>query len=247
MSGQFENSFKSASALERATVTKSFKFGASKETSSFDLEIFIEYLIKMASDADITVRRYALESLTAITHQHPDAVKKDIELIQQAAVQLSKIIPTLIKEVDLGPFKHKVDDGIPIRKAAYALFDTLVERVPERVNAALIAEVAIKGIDDTAEECMLQSLTLIHRLSIYSPIFVISNIEPLLDSLNKHYTKHIGNVANNDKAKNIMRSVIRVIEQLHRAPESEGVTKFSDFMKEKIQDNPAAKDIFQNI
>ena len=47
---------------------------------------------------------------------------------------MTKIDPTLIKEVDLGPFKHKVDDGIVIRKAAFALLDTMVERTPERVN-----------------------------------------------------------------------------------------------------------------
>jgi len=68
MSSQFESSFKSASPYERASVTKSFKFGASKETKQFDLAAFVEYLIKMVGDSDITVRRYALEALTAITH-----------------------------------------------------------------------------------------------------------------------------------------------------------------------------------
>lgn len=44
-----------------------------------------------------------------------------------------------------------------------------------------------------------------------------------------------------------MRSVIRVIEQLHRTSEIEGNAKFADFFREKILDIPAAKDIFQNI
>ena len=68
MSAALENSLKSASALERATVTKAFKYSASKETNAFDLQIFVELLIRMVGDADITVKRYALESLTAITH-----------------------------------------------------------------------------------------------------------------------------------------------------------------------------------
>ncbi len=54
-------------------------------------------------------------------------------------------------------------------------------------------------------------------------------------------------MATNDKAKNIMRSVIRVIEQLYRTPEIEGNAKFNDFYKEKILDKPAAKEMFQNI
>lgn len=68
---------------------------------------------------------------------------------------MTKIDPSLIKEVDLGPFKHKIDDGIPIRKAAFGLIDTMIEKIPDRVDSSLITEVVIKGLDDTAEECMI--------------------------------------------------------------------------------------------
>ena len=44
------------------------------------------------------------------------------------------IKPELITEVDLGPFNHKIDDGIPIRKAAYALLDSLVEKAPAKLE-----------------------------------------------------------------------------------------------------------------
>jgi len=94
--------------------------------------------------------------------------------MQNAAIAMTKIDPTLIKEVDLGPFKHKVDDGIPIRKAAFGLIDTMIERVPERIDCTTVAEVVIKGLDDTAEECMIQCLSIIHRLVGWAPIIVIS-------------------------------------------------------------------------
>ena len=84
-------------------------------------------------------------------------------------------------------------------------------------------------------------------MAAIAPIFVITQIEALIDSFSKQFTKNIGNVGTNDKAKNIMRSIIRVVEQLHRTPEIEGVTKFADFFKEKILEIPAAKEIFQNI
>ncbi len=44
-----------------------------------------------------------------------------------------------------------------------------------------------------------------------------------------------------------MRSVIRVIEYLSRTSEIEGNTRFAEFFKEKIQDNSAARELFQQI
>ena len=35
------------------------------------------------------------------------------------ALQETKIRKELIEEVDLGPFKHKVDNGLGMRKAAF--------------------------------------------------------------------------------------------------------------------------------
>jgi len=74
------------------------------------------------------------------------------------------IKPELITEVDLGPFKHKNDDGIPIRKAAFALIDSLVEKIPDKLDINSILEVIIRGLDDAAEECMILSLHILGRL-----------------------------------------------------------------------------------
>lgn len=50
---ELSKSLKSTSPLERATVAKSFKFGASKETSSDDLQMNAGDLIELTNDKDI--------------------------------------------------------------------------------------------------------------------------------------------------------------------------------------------------
>ena len=50
-----------------------------------------------------------------------------------------------------------------IRKAAYALIDSLIDKTPEKLNVNLIVETVIKGLEDTAEECMILSLHIIGK------------------------------------------------------------------------------------
>lgn len=57
----------------------------------------------------------------------------------------------------------------------------MIEKVPERIDAQLAVQSAIKGLEDTAEECMIQCLSILHRLVIWSPIIVVSQIDSLLD------------------------------------------------------------------
>ena len=191
LSGDLENSFKSGNPLERATIVKSFKYSASKETDPADLENILEYLLRSVTDSDINVRRNALESVNAIVHNQPNVVRGDLEKLHQLAIQETQIRPELITEVDLGPFKHKVDEGIPIRKAAYGLLDTMIEKIPDKSDCGHITEIAIKGLDDTAEECMIICLHLLGRLINWAPTIVVSNMDHLIESFEKQFQKNI--------------------------------------------------------
>lgn len=133
----------------------------------------------------MTVKKNALESLNAIVHNQPNIIKSELERLEKVSISETLIRPELITEVDLGPFKHKVDEGIPIRKAAYSLIDTLVEKVPERISINHIVEVIVKGLDDPAEECMILCLHILGRLISWAPAVVASNIEPLVDTFDK--------------------------------------------------------------
>ena len=135
--------------------------------------------------------------------------------IQKVTFSETTIKPELISEVDLGPFKHKVDEGIPIRKAAYAVIDTLVEKIPDRVEINQIVDVVTKGLDDPAEECMILCLHILGRLITWAPTVVISNLDPLVESFEKQFQKNlklISNTQSSEKAQNIMRAILRVVE-----------------------------------
>lgn len=54
----------------------------------------------------------------------------------------------LIRTVDLGPFKHTVDDGLELRKAAFECVDTLLDGCLDQVNpSSFIVPYLLSGLD----------------------------------------------------------------------------------------------------
>lgn len=126
----------------------------------------------------------------------------------------------------------------------------MIEKIPEKSDCGHITEVVIKGIEDTAEECMIICLHVVGRLVSWAPTIVISNMDHLMEAFEKQFSKNvklIGNAQSNEKAQNIMRAILRVVEQLQRTPETEGSTRFADFFKTHVMENPAAKDMYEKI
>ena len=60
----------------------------------------------------------------------------------------AKIEIKLERVVDLGPFKHKVDDGLPLRKAALSCVNTILENCPQQMDAAAFMPFIALGLAD---------------------------------------------------------------------------------------------------
>lgn len=82
-------------------------------------------MIKLKDLKEPEIKQNALEGLTTIVHSSYNSVSQILRDIQNFAYQETEVRKDLIVEVDLGPFKHKVDHGLPTRKAAFQLLETL--------------------------------------------------------------------------------------------------------------------------
>lgn len=69
------------------------------------------------------VRAECVQLMTAAVLARPDLVEKVLPSATPKLLELTKVDPSLIKSVDLGPFKHKRDDGLVCRKGSFELLE----------------------------------------------------------------------------------------------------------------------------
>ena len=98
---------------------QAIRFTLSDSDEGFDevlRPILIPMLSSMLNDDDLENRRLALGGLNSATHNKSDMVLPNLPELVPLVMKESKIKPELVREVQMGPFKHKVDDGLEVRK-----------------------------------------------------------------------------------------------------------------------------------
>ena len=97
----------------------------------------------------------------------------------------------LIDEIDLGPFKHKVDRGLPLRKAAFQLLETLFNRASDQVDVLQIVDAIVNsGLTDTEEESVVLTLNVLEKISKRACVVVFSRIEQITAAFEKLFSSN---------------------------------------------------------
>ena len=94
-----------------------FTFADSDDTFDEVLKpLLVRMLTTMLSDDDLENKRLALSALNSAAHNKPDIILPHLTHLLPSVIKETHIRPELVREVQMGPFKHKVDDGLEVRK-----------------------------------------------------------------------------------------------------------------------------------
>ena len=85
--------------------------------------LIIPMLTSMLHDDDLGNHRLALTTVNSAIHNKMDLIFLHLGQLLPAVLGDTHVKPELIREVQMGPFKHKVDDGLELRKVRYPVAD----------------------------------------------------------------------------------------------------------------------------
>ena len=103
----------------RGMVIQAIRFTFADSDDAFDevlKPMLIKMLTTMLNDPNIENRRLALSTLNSATANKSAIVLPHLAQLIPLVMKESRTNTDLIREVQMGPFKHKVDDGLELRK-----------------------------------------------------------------------------------------------------------------------------------
>ncbi|GJN19078.1 hypothetical protein PR202_gb06315 [Eleusine coracana subsp. coracana] len=155
----------------------------------------------------------------------------------------------LVRTVDLGPFKHVVDDGLELRKAAFECVDTLLDSCLDQVNpSSFIVPFLLSGLGDHYDVKMPCHLIL-SKLADKCPSAVLAVLDSLVEPIEKTIThKPKGDAVKQevDRNEDMIRSALRAIASLSRISGSDYSIRFKNLMN-KIVATPTLAEKYSSV
>lgn len=180
---QLQTFLQNSNPTVRGMVITALRYIFSDTDDSYNVYLqssIIQMLTTMLGDGDLENQRLSLSAFNSAFHNKPDLVMPHLAELLPYAMQATVIRPELVREVAMGPFKHKVDDGVEIRKSAYetlyALLDEPASR--ERLDISTFYDRIVAGVGDEHEIKILCCLVLTKLITL-APTESASRLESL--------------------------------------------------------------------
>ncbi|KAL0578835.1 hypothetical protein V5O48_003159 [Marasmius crinis-equi] len=226
----------------RATVVSAIRYTFADTAQSYD-ELLSPLLVDFMSlmvDADLTVRRVTLSALNSAARTKPHLVRDHLNALLPNLYKETVVNTDLIRTVQMGPWTHKVDDGLEARKTAYETMYTLLDTCLTKLDLHEFLSRVLSGLADDSDEIKVISHMMMFRLSQVAPAAVAQRLDEATPHLEK--TMKGAQVTKDtvkqdlERAAELQRSALRAVAALSKA--GSGVSPRFDAFVEELKKNP---------
>jgi cullin-associated NEDD8-dissociated protein 1 len=240
----------SDSPFTRGIVVTAVKFTIAEQPLPVDdvLKKEIAAFLEVLKDANIDVRRSALLTLNYVAHHKSKLIRDLLPKYLPVLYAETKVRPELIREVDLGPFKHKVDDGLELRKAAFDVMYTLLDTSIDRLDLSEFINHMVNGLNDQYDIKMLDQMMLV-RLAQRAGAALLAGLDNLIEPLRQTVTTKVKDNSIQqqvERNEEMIRSALRAVAAINAIPNSDTNQRWADFMKTTIR-TPDLNDKFEQV
>lgn len=182
-----------------------------------------------------------MSALNSATRVKPHLIREHLTEILPGLYKETVVNPDLIRTVQMGPWTHKVDDGLETRKIAYETMYTLVRILRHiiekdfsdynglqldtcltKLDLHIFLGRVLPGLADDSDEIKVISHMMLFRLSQVAPAAVAQRLDeatPQLEKTMKGATVTKDTVKQDlERAAELQRSALRAVAALSKIP-----------------------------
>jgi len=222
------------------TVGNAVKFAIGGQINPTELAPFMPTFLELLKEDDLAVKNVALLMVYSAVHHAPQLVVGIMK--EQVLPQLYELAQlNMERKIDLGPFKHTVDDALPLRKAALSVFSTCLDKCPSSLDIPAFMPVLAKALADV-EDIQLQSHQIVHTLCAQHPIPLVQAADSFVAALEKTVNKKKGQKTGTEleRVYEWIKSGLRVMLAISKLDGIIGARKFCDFADRIKKSKPHA-------
>mmetsp|Transcript_8430 Transcript_8430/g.22915 ORF Transcript_8430/g.22915 Transcript_8430/m.22915 type:complete len:1277 (-) Transcript_8430:93-3923(-) len=230
----------------RASAVSAVRFAAAKHCAPEAILPLKDALLTCLADEELQVRKSALHSVNVVclSPTCSDIFRAHTELLFERIKEDSKQKPELIREVDLGPFKHKVDDGLPLRKFAYTVCTSLLSAYPEQIASPALIDLVLQGLADNEDVqvicCQLLQDLCCWQFALFRIIGRIGDLVEPFDRCIMRCIKQVQAKQQVSRAMDMLRLYARTLKIVEPIAEANQHKTFVDFMSRIMKDSTFA-------
>lgn len=233
---QLHDRIRDAKPASRATVISALRYTFTEASAEFDVllnSVLMDFLALIA-DSDLTVRRLALSALNSAARLKPHLIRDQLQFILPNLYKETVVNPDLIRTVQMGPWKHKVDDGLEARKTAYETLYTLLDTCLAKIDLHEFLGRVLAGQSDESDEVKVICHMMLFRLSQVAPTAVAQRLDEITPPLEKSMK---GAVVTKDtvkqdieRAAELQMSTLRAVAALSKISQPGANPRFDAFV-----------------
>ncbi|CAH8652931.1 unnamed protein product [Dicrocoelium dendriticum] len=217
----------------------------------------LDFLTRLA-DSDMLVRRAALVALNTSAHHRPGLIRPllnvSLEYPPGHSTTLLKLLyaetairPELIREVEMGPFKHKEDDGLDLRKCAFECMSTLLETCLDKLDVSEFLLPLIDGLKDHTDIKLL-CYQMVQQIARIRPLEISAKMDALavpLKTILLSKPKEDWVKQEMEKMQELTRCAISVIVSFKSIDDADKNRFYLDLLR-TIEADPSLKPLYAN-
>uniref|UniRef100_A0A7S1PFX6 TATA-binding protein interacting (TIP20) domain-containing protein n=1 Tax=Percolomonas cosmopolitus TaxID=63605 RepID=A0A7S1PFX6_9EUKA len=195
---KLKSSVPSDNDLEKSTVVAAVKFAISERGTNFDQKLKADlpaFLDLLSKQEPVSVRKTCVLLLTSAARNNPTLIEDRLDRYLPALYAESVFDPSLVTVVDLGPFKHKVDGGIELRKSAFECMDTILTNLHNRVDPTKFVAQLAHGLSDGDKDINMLTYHIIVKCTDLFPREILLVVDELVPPITKLLKKKLGEKA----------------------------------------------------